>query len=298
MGGIATALAGWIVGGAVTAPSPPVRAQDAPPALSRDLRAQFAPGVRGDGVLFVLAIGSDARPGEAVAGMRADSLHIIGVNSRKRSASILGIPRDAFVPIPGAGSSKINASLFFGGPERTVETVERLTGIRMDAYLLTGFEDFRRMVSEVGGIRVEVPYAMSDAASGAFFRAGPTRMDGPEALAFARNRHDAPGGDFGRSLNHGRLIVAALREFREDLRRDPMTLMRWLAAGARSTRTDLGLGEMLELLLAATSIEPGRVRNEVASGSGGSVGGASVVHLGSSAQAAFRDLGRDGILGG
>lgn len=286
----------WIAAGALAADPP--QGQALPPALERGMAAEFRPGVPANGPLFVLAIGSDARPDESVTRTRADSLHIIGVNPRKGRAAILGIPRDSYVPIPGVGSQKINAALFHGGPELVVHTVEQLTGIRIDAYLLTGFLDFRRMVTKIGPIRVLVPYPMSDAASGASFRAGPTRMTGPRALAFARNRHDAPGGDFGRSLNQGRLLVAALRALREDVRTDPLALFRWTAAGFGHLRSDLSLLEMLELLHAAVSVEPSRVANRVVSGGGGSVGGASVVRLGSAAQAAFRDLRRDGLLGG
>jgi polyisoprenyl-teichoic acid--peptidoglycan teichoic acid transferase len=272
------------------------------PALPRSVRgrgeARFAPGVPSSDPLFILAIGSDARPGQAVAGARADSLHVIGINPRRGAASIVGIPRDSYVPIPGVGTRKINEALFYGGPELTVRTVEQLTGARIDAYVLTGFEGFRHLVRGVGGVEVRIPYAMSDPFSGAHFRAGRERLSGPKALAFSRNRHDAPGGDFGRSMNQGRLLVAALREFRSDMARDPVVLIRWLVVAARYLDTDLSFTEMVELLLAAPSIEPGRVKNTVVSGSGASVGGASVVQLGSSAQATFRDQARDGLLGG
>jgi polyisoprenyl-teichoic acid--peptidoglycan teichoic acid transferase len=292
--GGAAALVAWVVAGAVAAG--PSRGQPLPPELGRAMDSAFDPGVPRQ--MFLLAIGSDARPGQSVTRSRADSLHIIGVNPGTGTASILGIPRDAYVEIPGSGADKINASLFRGGPELTVRTVERLTGMRIDAYLLTAFEGFRRMVTKIDGLEVRVPYPMSDSSSGAHFRAGPARFDGPEALAFSRNRHDAPGGDFGRSLNQGEVMVAALRELQEDARKDPIALYRWMAAGFRHLRTDLGLGEMFDLALAAMSIDPSRVRNRVVSGGGGTVGGQSVVRLGAEAQRLFRDLSRDGMLGG
>ena len=293
----ATALLGWLVTGTVEAAPPPTGGQ-AGGQLGRVLEAAFSPALRSSEPYFVLAIGSDARPGQAVERTRADSLHVIGVNARQGAASIVGIPRDSYVPIPGAGTQKINAALFHGGPELTVRTVEHLTGIRIDAYVLAGFKGFSKMVTSVGGVRVTVPYPMNDPFSKARFRPGPTRMDGPEALAFSRNRHDVPGGDFGRSLNQGRMIVAALRELRDDMRRDPVTLFRWLAAAGKYLRTDLSLDEMLDLLLASLSIDPAQVPNRVVSGGGGFVGGQSVVRLGSSARATFRDLRRDAILGG
>jgi LCP family protein required for cell wall assembly len=259
--------------------------------------ASFTPEVPSDDAMFLLVIGSDARPGQPVAHTRADSLHIIGLNPRLGRASIVGIPRDSFVPIPGHGVDKINASLVRGGPELVVDTVERLAGIRIDAYVLTGFEGFRQLVSAVGGITVNVPYLMSEPAMPTL-RPGRTRLDGGRALAFSRNRHDAPGGDFGRSLNQGRLIIAALQELQRDVREDPANLVAWAVAAARFVRTDLSFADSLELLLAANSIDPDRVRNVVVSGSGGLVGGSSVVFLGDRARAIFRDLARDAVLGG
>jgi LCP family protein required for cell wall assembly len=256
--------------------------------------ASYQPGVTSNDPLFILAIGSDARPRKPVNRALADSLHIIGVNPKTGIASILGIPRDSYVPIPGAGSQKINASLFQGGPDLVVETVERLSGIQIDAYMLTGFEDFRRMVSEIGGVEITIPEGMSDFYSGAHFDAGPARLDGPKALAFSRNRHDVRGGDIGRSMNQGRLMIAALRELREDVRKDPLTLFRWILVGAKYLDTDLTFLEMVELLAAALTVD--KVKNRVVPGSGGFAGSASIIRLGSAAQAVFRDLARDGSL--
>jgi LCP family protein required for cell wall assembly len=265
--------------------------------VKRRVAPDVIDGLPAKGSLFILAIGSDARVGQSVARSRADSLHVIGVNLREGKATILGIPRDSYVPIPGHGSNKINSALFFGGPQLVVRTVEGLTGIRMDGYVLTGFGGFQGLVNGVGGLTVRVPYRMHDAASGAFFKPGKARVNGKRALAFSRNRHDAPGGDFGRSLNQGSVILAALREFRHDMARDPFTLFRWIQVGRENVQTDLSVSEILALLYAAASIEPDRVRNRVVSGGGGTVGGASVVHLGSGARAMFRDLRRDGVLG-
>jgi polyisoprenyl-teichoic acid--peptidoglycan teichoic acid transferase len=290
------ALLAWVIAGAMAAG--PSRGQALPPELGRAMGAAFDPGVPSDEKMFLLAIGSDARPGRSVTRSLADSLHIIGVNPATGTASILGIPRDSYVSIPGGGAGKINASLFRGGPELTVRTVERLTGIRIDAYLLTAFEGFRRMVTEIGSLDVKVPYPMNDPSSGAHFRAGPARFDGPKALAFSRNRHDAPGGDFGRSLNQGEVLLAALRELQEDASKDPLALYRWVAEGFQHLRSDLSLGDMFDLVLAALSIDPSQVRNRVVSGGGGTVGGQSVVRLGAEAQSMFRDLARDGMLGG
>jgi len=150
------------------------------------------------------------------------------------------------------------------------------------------------MVSEIGGVEITIPEGMSDFYSGAHFDAGPARLDGPKALAFSRNRHDVRGGDIGRSLNQGRLMIAALRELREDVRKDPLTLFRWILVGAKYLDTDLSFLELVELLAASLTVD--KVKNRVVPGSGGFAGSASIIRLGSAAQAMFRDLARDGSL--
>jgi LCP family protein required for cell wall assembly len=260
--------------------------------------ARLDPGVPADDVLFILVIGSDARPGQPVTRTRADSLHVVGLNRREAKVSILGIPRDSWVPIPGAGSDKINAALARGGPGLLVQTVERLSGIGIDAYFLTGFEGFKDAVAAVRGIDINVPFPISDRYAHAQFRKGPTHLTAKEALAFARARHDLPNGDFGRSLNQGRLMIAALATLRDQIARGRGMLVRWAVAGAVNLRTDLSLEEMFDLLAAAPSIRPARVRNQVVSGRVGNIGGRSVVLLDGGAYAMFRDLSRDGVLGG
>jgi polyisoprenyl-teichoic acid--peptidoglycan teichoic acid transferase len=262
-------------------------------------RAAFAPGLPSNGPLFVLVIGSDARPGRSAVNARADSIHIVGVNPHLGRVSILGIPRDSWVAIPGSGTNKINAALVRGGPELLVRTVEQVSGIKIDAFVLTGFVGFERLVDAVGGIDVRIPYPIDDSAAGAHFRAGPEHLNRSEALAFARARHDVPAGDFSRSFNQGRLIIAALATLRRQVASGrSAALLPWVLAGSRSLQTDLSLNQIFELLLAAPAFEPSRARNEVASGSGTTIGGLSVVVLGARARALFRDLRRDAVLGG
>jgi LCP family protein required for cell wall assembly len=260
--------------------------------------AAFVPGLPSNEPMFVLVIGSDARTGQSVTGTRADSIHIVGVNPRQGRVSILGIPRDSWVPIPGYGSDKINAALVRGGPELLVDTVERLSGIRIDAYVLTGFQGFERMVSAVGGIDMKIPYPISDSAANAHFRRGPEHLSGREALAFARVRKDLPNGDFGRSFNQGRLMIAALATLRREVADGSAALVPWAIAAARNLVTDLSLSDTFELLVAAPAFEPRRVRNAVVSGHVGMIAGKSVVVLDGRAYAMFRDLARDAMLGG
>jgi LCP family protein required for cell wall assembly len=281
---------------AVIGPPPRAGAQTATVEIRRAQRAGYLPRPSRDGLIVVLAIGSDARPGERVDRLRADSIHLIAVNPRKKAGTILGFPRDSYVHIPGRGTAKINDSMTIGGPQLLVRTVENITGIKIDYWMLTSFNGFVRMVSGIRGLSVQVPYPMRDRLSGTNLDRGRRHVGGGMALAFARDRHSPPNGDFGRSANQGRLILAALRKFNKQFRNNPTALFQWIRLGLRGLKTDLSLGELIDLGLLAAQIEPGKVRNVVVRGSVGMAGSASVVHLSGSAQAMYRDIRHDGIL--
>src|SRR5207244_2985632 len=151
-------------------------------------------------------------------------------------------PRDSWVHIPGFVTSKINSARVDGGPALMVKTIESITGIRVDFWMLTSFGGLRRMVDHIGGLTVTVPYAMHDRYSGANFKAGPIHMRGWQALAFARNRHDTPNGDFSRSQNQGRLFLAALAQLGRQFPANPAVLFTWISAGWRNVSTDLPPG--------------------------------------------------------
>ena len=262
-------------------------------------RAAFAPGLPSNGPLFVLVIGSDARPGRSAVNARADSIHIVGVNPRVGRVSILGIPRDSWVGIPGSGDEQDQRRARARRPRAA--RADRGAGVRDPDRRVR--PDRVRRVRAAGRRRRRHrrpdPVPDRRLGGGAHFRAGPEHLNRSEALAFARARHDVPAGDFSRSFNQGRLIIAALATLRRQVANGrPTALLPWVLAGSRSLQTDLSLSQIFELLLAAPAFQSSRARNEVASGSGTTIGGLSVVVLGERARALFRDLRGDAVLGG
>ncbi len=246
------------------------------------------------GVLNILVIGSDVREGDPRAG-RADTLQLMTMNTKTGNGTIVGIPRDSYVPIPGSGVNKINAALFFGGPDRMVQTVEQLSGINIHYYALIEFSRFRKLVDMLGGVTVNVPYKMADSASGAFFDPGKRKMNGEQALAFSRARKSVPGGDFGRSANQGRLLLAALDKFRVDAQ-SPVKVGKYLRVFRSLVVSDVPTTELLDLARIGTRLRPWKIRNVVLPGSPGTAGGASVVNLGPAANDMFRKVKDDGLL--
>ena len=289
-------LVGWIL--IASALQPASRAQVQTQDLGHEIASSLLPGFPTGRPFFVAVIGSDARPGvcEPVERCLADSIHLIGINPKKRAAGIIGVPRDSYVEVPGQGSHKINDALFLGGPELVVDTLEQLADVEVSHSFLTSFEGFRHMIEEVGGLEVEIPYAMSDSASGASLEAGVQRLDGQTALAFARNRKSTPNGDFSRTENQGLMILAALSQLRKEVRKDPARLFTWLIAGARYIQTELTLADLFELALGALAIDPKNVVNVALPGGISTAGGASIVTLGGEADAVFADLADDGML--
>ena len=243
--------------------------------------------------VFVLVMGQDARPGQNQS--RGDALHVVGINPEAGQATILNIPRDTWVNIPGRGMDKINAANYYGGPLLQARTVAALLGVEIPIVLSTGFDGLADMVDELGGINVNVPVPMNDPASGAIFPAGTVRMDGGAALAFARNRNLA-GGDFTRTHDGGILMLAGLDKLRDSAPTAANTL-KWMAVLARHVRFDgIGLGDLYRLGRVVLSIEPEKVRNITMPGTTGSAAGQSVVFVGGSAPALFADFRDDGLL--
>lgn len=272
-----------------------------PTEIHRAHTGSFEPDV--DKTIYILVLGSDAgapkhgRGGRAESG-RADSIHIVAINPQLGAASIVGIPRDSYVPIPGRGQSKINAAMFFGGVKLMISTVEQLAGITFDYYMLTNFDDLAAMGTEFGGLTINVPYAMNDRPSRTNFPAGRRRLTGEQIVGFSRNRHDAPDGDFGRSRNQGSVLAAAQVEARTKLVKDPTQLINYLGIVRRHVKTDIPLRESLRLGLLALRIAPSKVKNVVLTGRTGATPAGSSVLLDDNARRILRDVADDGVLSG
>jgi len=234
--------------------------------------------------VVLLTIGSDAGApkfgrGGSMEGGRADSLQLIVIDTARRRGSVLSFPRDSYVPIPGHGTNKINAALAFGGPRLLVATFEQLTGLSIDYYALTSFDGLTDIVRKVGGVEVNVDMNIRDVLSGAFLNKGRQRLNGHQALAYARARKTLPGGDFDRSRHQGQILLGGLGTFQRQVARDPTRVLAWLAVMGDEVKTDLPFPELLRLALVATRVPAANVRNVPVPSVAGSAGGASVVRL-------------------
>jgi len=199
---------------------------------------------------------------------------VVHIPADRKAAYVVSIPRDSYVPIPGHGSDKINASMVYGGPQLTARTVQGISGVRFDYVFLTDFRGFASMIHTPGGIRVRPLMAMNDL--GHSFGPHLQLMDGLEALAFSRIRHGLPGGDFDRTLNQGRVLKAGLDRARA-LADEPGKYEHMMMQAIKRMDTDLSPIDLYRLGRVMLTIHPNGIRNCRITGGFGSAGGASIV---------------------
>jgi polyisoprenyl-teichoic acid--peptidoglycan teichoic acid transferase len=270
--------------------------QTQPTVIARAHSGEHAPSYNQP--IFILMLGGDLRNGND-SHTRTDSIHIVAIDPTTLHASILGIPRDSFVNIPGHGNDKINDANEFGGPPLAIATVEALTGCKFAYYTLTSFRGFVSVVNQFGGIDFTVTeHTKPDHYSHYNFSPGPYHFNGTQALAFARDRHTRPAGDFDRSLAQGKLIVAALAQQRKNSAKDPGTILRALGAMYRNLKLNIPITEALKLGIVALKINPRNVTNAVMKGGFGTgPGGSSIVTVTPASRNQFVDICSDGQLG-
>ena len=228
-------------------------------------------------MVWILAVGSDARPGQDMRRSRGDALQLVGINTRTHAATAIGVPRDSWVPIAGHGSEKINAALYFGGPQLMGRAVGDLVGIQPDYVMVSRFPFFEDMVDDIGGIEVQNPRRFSDPylyTTG--FKAGRIHLNGYGAMAFSRVRKSLPGGDFDRSANQQRTLRGIHAKIRANADR-PGFIERGVMTVLQHMATDLPPGELFRLAQAVAQVEPGKITTCVVPGGIGMVGAASVV---------------------
>ena len=168
-----------------------------------------------------LLVGSDSREGLTKAqrkklatgnaeGRRTDTIMMMHVGGGP--TTLVSIPRDSIVPIPGHGRTKINAAYAYGGPKLLVETLEQSTGVRIDDYVEIGFGGFVNMIDAVGGVEICPKQRIKDKDAGLKLKKGCQEVDGAQALGYARSRHSYATQDLQRVQSQREVLGAIAGE--------------------------------------------------------------------------------------
>ena len=172
-----------------------------------------------------LLVGSDSRAGltpdqqaELTTGGdlgngRTDTILVVHIPALGSSAptTMVSIPRDSYVDIPGHGKDKINAAFAEGGAPLMAQTVEQATGLRLDHYAEVGFDGFSVVVDALGGIQVCPADPIDDPLAGINLPAGCQTLDGRNALGYVRSRA-TPRADLDRMVHQREFMAAVMHK--------------------------------------------------------------------------------------
>jgi LCP family protein required for cell wall assembly len=218
-----------------------------------------------------LIVGSDARTGltrseidklhlGTDAGDASDSLMLLHTGSG--TPVLISIPRDSYVDIPGHGMDKINAALAIGGPTLLAQTVESVTGLRIDHYMGIGFGGLVSVVNTVGGVRICLPTALDDSNSGVKLKAGCQNLNGTQSLAFVRDRHSFGTSDLQRIQDQRAFLKALLSKATSPgVYLNPFSAFPFASTAAGSISVDKGtsLYDLLQVSFALRNPQTGTV---------------------------------------
>lgn len=146
----------------------------------------------------------------------SDTMIVAVVNPKKKTTTMVSIPRDTVAQLIGAKSfnmQKINAAYNVGGSDMAVNTVSKLVNVPIKYYMTINMGGLEKVVDDVGGVDVQVPFSYYDSHSNnKHFVKGKMHLNGEWALAYARMRHEDPQGDYGRQKRQQQVIKAILKK--------------------------------------------------------------------------------------
>lgn len=234
----------------------------------------------------ILVLGSDERDGEngeiggteGVGGMRSDTTMVVHLSADRTRAEVVSIPRDSLVDIPSctmtsgkttrAQRNAMFNSAFATGWDNggdmasaagcTIKTVQALTGLTIDHFIVVDFAGFQSMIDAIGGVPICIPKYYYSPDAGLAVNPGYQTLNGPMALAYARARKgtNMNGSDLERATRQQELVAAMVRQV---LSKNPFTnlgqLMHFLDAATSSLTVDPGLGSLTDLAGLALSVK-------------------------------------------
>lgn len=231
----------------------------------------------GDGRVNVLLLGIGGAGHEGAN--LSDTILVASIDPRTKDVAMLGIPRDLYVPIPGYGSTKINAAHAYGeqkksgeGPVLAKTVVSNILDLPIHYYVRVDFAGFKQAVDAVGGVDVLVekaiydPYYPDDKKPGLTktfsIKAGLQHMNGETALKYSRSRYTT--SDFDRASRQQKVLLA-LRQKALDLGTllNPAKVLALINSIGNRLKTDVQAGEIKKLAVLVKEIDSTKIKQKV-----------------------------------
>ena len=225
-----------------------------------------------EGPVTFLLMGSDQRTGTGnkgygnFEGARSDTTMLLHVYPDRKSAVVVNIPRDTIVDLPECTDEddrvlppirdRFNVAFDRGGPGCTLKTVEAMTGLTVDHFVVLDFNGFKKTIDALGGVEVCLTRPLQDAKSGVDLPAGRTRVSGEDALAFVRVRHNIGDGSDISRINRQQIFLSSLIQevTSSGLLTDPLRVWRVLNESSKAIATDTALADSEGLIAMAASL--------------------------------------------
>ena len=230
----------------------------------------------------ILVIGTDTRQGQGTsfgkgfgASQRSDTVILVHIAGNRKWATAVSLPRDTQVNSPDCiledgkiskgGSARFNLAFGRGGPACTITQVEAITGVFIDHFVVVNFHGVQAIVKSIGGVEVCLNKAVKDKDSKLNLPAGVTNLDGGQALAFLRARHNlGDGSDISRIRRQQDFLASLTKKVMSaGTLLNPIKLVNLLNAVADSLTTDPGIGTidgMKDVAIQLQDLKPSTVR--------------------------------------
>ncbi|GKQ43475.1 transcriptional regulator [Companilactobacillus sp. RD055328] len=176
----------------------------------------------------ILLMGADTGGEGRTYKGNSDTMIVATVNPKDKKVQLFSIPRDTFASIEVPKSyknydsvtgtnntvlQKINSAYSMGSEALAISTIKKQLDIPIDYYMRVDFKSLTKIVDSVGGIDVDVPFTFTSAYTGGqTFTKGEMHLNGENALAYSRMRHEDPEGDYGRQKRQRQVIQAILKK--------------------------------------------------------------------------------------
>lgn len=230
----------------------------------------------------ILLVGDDHRPDGATqaeldqlsttqdgGSTNTDTMMVLHIPADGKSATLISLPRDSWVEVPGHGMNKLNAAFSLGGgasdptagAKLLIQTVQNLTGLSIDHYVRVSLLGFYTIAQALGPVQVCLNEAVDDPYSGANFPAGVSTLDARQALSFVRQRHGLPRGDLDRVVRQQYFLSVEAHKFLSaGTLLNPGKLTKVLDAVSGSLETDPGLN-FLQLAAQLQGLTGGKLQS-------------------------------------